>query len=339
MVDDRRARRCAWRARATCPRAGSSCTFRRTPRRRSRAALPAAGAVPLAARGARRAAHRGRPAVVRPRRDARRTCSTRRRWSREYHSPTKGCYVGQEVIARLEARGGNVNKLLRGLRLSAPGAAGDRIHAEGKEVGRITTAGVSPRARGRSPWATSTGAPPSRARRSRSAAAPATVARLPLPACRGRRGMKIYTKTGDGGETGLVDGSRVRKDHPRVGRLRRRGRAERRHRRRPRPRRRRSSSQLLDGVQRDLFAIGAQVADPRRAGGGAQGEGGARRRAHRRALERAIDAREAQMPPLTRLHPARRHAAGARRCTSRARCAAARSARSWPSAAPIPWTR
>ena len=62
----------------------------------------------------------------------------------EYHSPTKGCYVGQEVIARLEARGGNVNKLLRGLRLAAPGAAGDRIHAAGKDVGRITTAGVSP---------------------------------------------------------------------------------------------------------------------------------------------------------------------------------------------------
>jgi len=62
----------------------------------------------------------------------------------EYHSPAKGCYVGQEVIARLEARGGHVNKLLRGLRLAAPGAAGDRIHAGGKEVGRITTAGVSP---------------------------------------------------------------------------------------------------------------------------------------------------------------------------------------------------
>jgi cob(I)alamin adenosyltransferase len=26
---------------------------------------------------------------------------------------------------------------------------------------------------------------------------------------------KIYTKTGDGGETGLADGSRIRKDHPR----------------------------------------------------------------------------------------------------------------------------
>ena len=63
----------------------------------------------------------------------------------EYHSPTKGCYVGQEVIARLDARGGNVNKALRGLRLSGPAEAGSAVTAEGKEVGRITTAAVSPR--------------------------------------------------------------------------------------------------------------------------------------------------------------------------------------------------
>ena len=62
----------------------------------------------------------------------------------EYHSPTKGCYVGQEVIARLEARGGNVNKLLRGLRAAAPVAAGAAIRVDGKDVGRVTTAGVSP---------------------------------------------------------------------------------------------------------------------------------------------------------------------------------------------------
>jgi folate-binding protein YgfZ len=63
----------------------------------------------------------------------------------ELHSPTKGCYVGQEVIARLEARGGNVNKMMRGLRLSAPAQAGSTVTSEGKEVGRVTTAGVSPR--------------------------------------------------------------------------------------------------------------------------------------------------------------------------------------------------
>jgi tRNA-modifying protein YgfZ len=63
----------------------------------------------------------------------------------ERHSPAKGCYVGQEVVARLEARGGNVNKALRGLRLSAPAAAGAAVHAGGREIGRVTTAAVSPR--------------------------------------------------------------------------------------------------------------------------------------------------------------------------------------------------
>jgi aminomethyltransferase len=62
----------------------------------------------------------------------------------EYHSPTKGCYVGQEVIARLEARGANVNQRLRGLRLSAARPAGAPLRADGKDVGVITTAASSP---------------------------------------------------------------------------------------------------------------------------------------------------------------------------------------------------
>ena len=63
----------------------------------------------------------------------------------DYHSPTKGCYVGQEVVARLEARGANVNKRLRGLRLGAAAAAGAPVLFDGREVGRITTAAASPR--------------------------------------------------------------------------------------------------------------------------------------------------------------------------------------------------
>jgi folate-binding protein YgfZ len=63
----------------------------------------------------------------------------------EYASFTKGCYVGQEVVARLEARGGHVSRQLRGLRLTAPAAAGTAVRADGAEVGRITTAAVSPR--------------------------------------------------------------------------------------------------------------------------------------------------------------------------------------------------
>ena len=63
----------------------------------------------------------------------------------EYHSPAKGCYVGQEVIARLEARGGNVSRRLLGLKLSEAAAAGIAISSEGEIVGSLTTAAVSPR--------------------------------------------------------------------------------------------------------------------------------------------------------------------------------------------------
>jgi folate-binding protein YgfZ len=63
----------------------------------------------------------------------------------EYHSFTKGCYVGQEVVARLVARGGNVSQRLSGLRLGEARAAGTVLRAGGKDAGRITTSAVSPR--------------------------------------------------------------------------------------------------------------------------------------------------------------------------------------------------
>jgi folate-binding protein YgfZ len=63
----------------------------------------------------------------------------------DLHSPTKGCYVGQEVVARLEARGGNVNKALRRLRLSAPSGPGELVQADGRDVGRLATVALSPR--------------------------------------------------------------------------------------------------------------------------------------------------------------------------------------------------
>jgi folate-binding protein YgfZ len=63
----------------------------------------------------------------------------------KYHSPTKGCYVGQEVVARLEARGGHVSRQMRGLRLTAPVPGGARIQLSGKDVGQVTTSAVSPR--------------------------------------------------------------------------------------------------------------------------------------------------------------------------------------------------
>jgi len=59
---------------------------------------------------------------------------------------TKGCYVGQETVARLHWRG-KPNRHLRGLRLSGPGAAtGDVLVADsGREVGRLGSVAVSPR--------------------------------------------------------------------------------------------------------------------------------------------------------------------------------------------------
>ena len=63
----------------------------------------------------------------------------------QYHSSSKGCYVGQEVVARLEGRGGNVNRKLRGLRLGAPATPGAPVVAEGRPVGHVTTAALSPR--------------------------------------------------------------------------------------------------------------------------------------------------------------------------------------------------
>ncbi|HVO30057.1 MAG TPA: glycine cleavage T C-terminal barrel domain-containing protein [bacterium] len=58
---------------------------------------------------------------------------------------TKGCYLGQEVMARIDARG-HVNRLLVGLLVDgdAPPAAGASVRADGKEVGRITSAVFSP---------------------------------------------------------------------------------------------------------------------------------------------------------------------------------------------------
>jgi folate-binding protein YgfZ len=59
---------------------------------------------------------------------------------------TKGCYVGQETVARLHWRG-KPNRHLRGLRLSGAGAAsGDPlVTSEGREVGRLGSVVDSPR--------------------------------------------------------------------------------------------------------------------------------------------------------------------------------------------------
>ena len=56
---------------------------------------------------------------------------------------TKGCYVGQETVARLHYRG-KPNRHLRGLRLSAPAATGDELRLGEKVVGRLATVALSP---------------------------------------------------------------------------------------------------------------------------------------------------------------------------------------------------
>ncbi len=61
-----------------------------------------------------------------------------------YHAPSKGCYLGQEVVARLEGRGGNVNKRLVLMKCSRAVSAGQDITTDGKTAGRVTSAGVSP---------------------------------------------------------------------------------------------------------------------------------------------------------------------------------------------------
>lgn len=59
---------------------------------------------------------------------------------------TKGCYLGQETVARIDALG-HVNRKLVGLKFAAPEPAsvGTPLLAAEKEVGRVTSAAWSPR--------------------------------------------------------------------------------------------------------------------------------------------------------------------------------------------------
>jgi cob(I)alamin adenosyltransferase len=111
--------------------------------------------------------------------------------------------------------------------------------------------------------------------------------------------MKLYTKTGDGGETALFDGTRVLKSEGRVaaygdvdelnavlGLALAAGVDE-------------DLSALIEHIQRDLFAVGARLADPReriaeRVEKTDLGESSIRR------LEDAIDQYEVELPLLRR---------------------------------------
>jgi folate-binding protein YgfZ len=80
---------------------------------------------------------------------------------------TKGCYTGQELVARVDSRGGNVPRHLQGLVLDADRApvAGDELVADGKVVGQVTSAG----------WSSQIGAPVALALVHRSVAVPGPV--------------------------------------------------------------------------------------------------------------------------------------------------------------------
>ena len=56
---------------------------------------------------------------------------------------SKGCYIGQETVARLHYKG-KPNRHLRGLKLSEPTSTGDPVRHGDREVGRVGTSVISP---------------------------------------------------------------------------------------------------------------------------------------------------------------------------------------------------
>lgn len=106
---------------------------------------------------------------------------------------------------------------------------------------------------------------------------------------------RIYTRTGDRGETGLIGGRRVPKDHPRVEAY---GAVDELNAQLGIVRTLLSDTavaSLLDGIQHRLFDLGAELATP---SGALSRRAAAVTTAHVRALEEAIDRYQALLPPL-----------------------------------------
>ncbi len=60
---------------------------------------------------------------------------------------TKGCYTGQELVARIDSRGGNVPRPVRLLEIRGDGVSpGAGITVDGKAVGEVTSAAADPAA-------------------------------------------------------------------------------------------------------------------------------------------------------------------------------------------------
>src|SRR5690606_16114535 len=104
---------------------------------------------------------------------------------------------------------------------------------------------------------------------------------------------KIYTRTGDGGQTGLVDGSRIDKHHPRLAAIGDVDEANSMigvallHVQDDGPRR------MLGRIQNELFDLGADLATPGEIGGALRISADQVVR-----LEREIDAMNAGLAPL-----------------------------------------
>src|SRR5262249_2576219 len=109
--------------------------------------------------------------------------------------------------------------------------------------------------------------------------------------------MKIYTRTGDTGETSLFGGTRVGKDDPRVNAY---GEVDELNAHLGLARSSAPDTEIdgeLVRLQRDLFALGAQLADP----AGRVGDRSAKAQlsdADVARLEQLIDRLEAGLPPL-----------------------------------------
>jgi len=107
--------------------------------------------------------------------------------------------------------------------------------------------------------------------------------------------MKIYTKTGDKGDTRLFDGTQVRKNDPRVDAY---GEVDELNATLGAAAAFLEDTELkaiLYDVQRDLFSIGAALADPRHKG---NKEKSKLNPARVSALEQSIDRFETELPPL-----------------------------------------
>jgi aminomethyltransferase len=59
----------------------------------------------------------------------------------------KGCYIGQEIVERIRARG-NVHRILAGLVIESTKPAKGKVELNGKEVGEVTSAAAVPSAAG-----------------------------------------------------------------------------------------------------------------------------------------------------------------------------------------------